>query len=256
MTVWVFGASYAEYYEGLHDQWMQRVAAGLGTDLQVYSVAGASSEYTYYNFNSVRQNIKEKDVVIIPLTTTTRRWFFKDYPHHSAQPVPGTDFKDPKVIYDPTGYPEIDEALQMYEEHLNHLDVFNTYLLDFLYNVNYLTKQKNLHTIILESYWDTEYFLKDKKTEFPYLHFSIEKLLSVSLDEYSKEYLIQDNFSTNDKKVNHLLRTNHIILADKILDNIKYNKPIDLSRGFAKHLVKIGSFTDPEFVEKEMFNRA
>lgn len=253
MTVWVFGSSYAAHYNIL-GQWMQQVSHNLDTDLQVYAAKGSSIEYSYYNFNNVRSNIKENDTVIVALTTNSKRWFFKDYPEHHASPMPDADYKNPKVIYDTTGLPEVDEACALYEDCLSNIDVFNTYLTNFLYNLQYLTKQKNLNSIILISYWDTEYFLQNIINDLPLLHFPKGKLLDISIDEYSKEYILQHDFSYADKKINHLTKSNHTVLANKITDFVNNKKSIDLTQGFVKHLITSKSIKDTDFIKEELFN--
>ena len=254
VTVWVFGASYAQHYTDLNDQWMTIVSTELNTDLKVYALVGSSVEYTYYNFNQVRSEIKEGDVIILPITTNAKRWFFKDYPSHTGYPTDETTFENLKLKYDDTGYPEVNEAISLHEDYLKNMETFDTYLLNFLYNVNYFSKQKKLHTILLISYFDTDYFFSNKKNDFPYINFANDKLLSISLDEYSKKFLLDHNFSTADIKINHLLKSNHKILANKILDNIRYKTPIDLTKGFIKHLITDESLNNPKFIEEELFN--
>jgi len=257
MTVWVFGASYAKLYKDLTDQWTQQIAAGLNTDLRNFSIAGSSMEYTYYNFNNNRQDIKNNDVVIIPLTTNSRRWFFKDYPAHSAHTAPGTDFRTPKSIYDSTGYPEIDLALEKYEDYLNHHAVFNTYLYNFIMNIDYLTYKKNLKTVVMISYYDTEYFFKDIKNDFKHVHFAKGKLVDISLNECRKDFInsIDIGGSFQDLRVNHMIKSNHTILANKVIDYVNYNREV-VFNGFIEKILGLGTWNDPEFVEKELFNGA
>lgn len=253
MTVWVFGDSYAEYY-GLKDQWMHKVASTLKTDLKSFGLVGSSIEYTFDKFNSVRDNISKQDIIIIALTTYNRRWFFKEYPQHTAYPKPKTNFVKPKLIYSNTGFDEVDESLKMYETYLKNNKIHETYLLNFLYNLHDLTSKLNLHTIILINFYDTENFLKNKREEFPLFHFSKDKLLNISMNEYSKDYITRHDFSQPDIKVNHFIKSNHLILAKKIVNNIKKHQPIDPTTGFIRHIFNEKSLVDPVFVKKELFN--
>lgn len=257
MTVWVFGASYAKNY-GFKDQWMSRVAQALDTKVISFALDGCSLDYTYAKFNEVRAKIQVNDVVIIPLTTHVKRWFFKYKPEQNIviqydDDTTPTNFKFTTVTKDP----KEGEALSAYYESLNNHEVYEDYTINFFYNLHYLTKKLNLHTIILTSYYDTEEWLKDKKELFPLFHFSIDKLLDVSLLEYTKQYFINmDANAITDVRVNHLTRSNHIILADKIVDNIKNKTPIDLTRGFVKHILDNNSTNNSDFVHNELFGGA
>lgn len=254
MTVWVFGASYAKDY-GFKDQWMAKLARDLNTKLVCYALDGCSLDYAYQKFNNVRSQIKENDVVVVTLTTHVKRWFFKYKPeqniviHYDENTTP-TNFKFTTV----TKNPKESEALAAYYESLNNPEVYEDYTLNFFYNLEYLTKKLNLHTVIITSYYDTEIWLKDKKELFSSLNFSIDKLLDVSLLEYTKRYFIDMEHGTiTDMRVNHLTKSNHEILANKILDNIKNKTPIDLTKGFVKHILDENSMKDPAFIHAELF---
>lgn len=253
MTVWVFGASYAKNY-GFKDQWMAKVAQGLDTKLFCYALDGCSLDYTYQKFSSVRNQIKENDVVIVALTTQVKRWFFKHKPEQNIviqydENTTPTNFKFTTV----TKNPKEGEALAAYYESLNNTEAYENYTINFFYNLEYITKKLNLHTIVLTSYYDTEIWLEDKKELFPSLNFSIDKLLDVSLLEYTKRYFVDMPQGITDVRVNHLTKSNHEILANKILDNIKNKIPIDLTKGFIKHILDMETMKDPNFVHKELF---
>lgn len=253
MTIWVFGDSYAEQYNNLDKQWMQLVSDNLQTDIRSYGLVGSSAEYTYMSFLNVRKEIKEQDIIIIMLTTHSRRWFFKDYPNHTAQPAPGTDYKAPVSIYNSTGINEVDEALLQYEDNLNNLIVFETYLQNFLYNLDHITKKLNLHTIIIPNFYDTQYFLEDKKNLYPNINFANGIIVDASLNEFTKDYLIEFSTSEVDVRVNHLIKLNHIILANKIINNIKNKSIINLSSEFVKHIIDKNKLYNKDFIEDQLF---
>jgi hypothetical protein len=255
MSLWVFGDSYAEQYPNLKDQWMTRVANLLDTDVRSFGLVGSSVEFTYHSFNNIRNEIKENDIIILALTTPSRRWFFKRHPSHTAQPIPGTNYKEPSLTYNLTGFKEIDDALAFYEAYLNNHEVYKSYLQNFLYNLDNFTKKLNLHTIIIPNFYDTLHFLKDVKDQYPNIYFANGMMVDVSLNEFTKEYLIEYSTSTVDVRVNHLLKSNHIILADKIIDNIKNKSIIDLELDFDKHVFTKEKMNNKEFIDDQLFGR-
>ena len=96
-------------------------------------------------------------------------------------------------------------------------------------------------------------WIKDKKELFPHIHFSVDKLLDITMNEFTKEYIINMDSTITDKRVNHLIKSNHAILANKIVDNIKNKTPIDLTKGFIKHIVDDNSLSDEKFINNELF---
>ena len=253
MTLWVFGDSYAEQCPNLNDQWMKRVADHLGTNVRSFGLVGSSTEFTYHSFNNIRNEIKEHDIIILTLTTPSRRWFFKRHPSHTAQPVPGTNYEEPSLKYNSTGFKEIDDALAFYETYLNNHEVYKSYLQNFLHNLNSFTKKLNLHTIIIPNFYDTLHLLKDIKEQYPNIHFANGMMVDISINEFTKEYLIEHSSLAVDVRVNHLLKDNHFILADKIIDNIKNKSNIDLITNFKKHVITKEKMSNKEFINDQLF---
>lgn len=253
MTVWTFGDSYAESYQK-PDQWMHRVATKFDYQVNSFGRVGSSMEYTFDKFYSVRNQISNNDIILLALTTYNRRWFFRQHPEHTAYPAPQTSFLNPKLIYSDTGFENINEALELYEDNLKNMKVHETYLLNFLYNLDYVSQKQNTKTIVLINFYDTENFLANKKSEWPNIHFAEEKLLSISLNEYAKAYFSKHDFSKKDVRINHMIRSNHIILANKIIDYIIDNVPVDLRYGFNEHIIVEGFEDDYDFVKNELFS--
>ncbi len=242
--IWVFGDSFAHDY-GKTDQWMHQVSRALNTTFQSLGVAGSSLEFTYQRFNLARKKIKENDIVIIALTATNRRWFFKNYPGIAA-----TDTS-------PTGNKKEIKAIELYREHLdNNREIQEVYLTDFLYNVSALTEELNLKVILLPVLYDTEDFLKAKGNQFPLLEVAKGKFVDVIVDEVHPNVLRQNEewIKECDPRLNHLSKSNHNILANKIVDSIKNNVPVDLTTGFIKHIVTLEKLEDPVFVKDELFD--
>lgn len=251
MTLWIFGDSFAHHYPGLEGQWTKQVADKLKTDIKAFALVGSTLEYTSQKFNEQRHNIKSNDKVIIALTSHNRRWFFKDYPHHTAKPAPMTTIISPTFDYGPTGFNDIDDALNMHELHLKNQDINNSYLFNFLYNINNFAR--DVHTILLVSFFDVNYWTDTIKRELTNLHIPNGITLRPSIDEYTKEHLLGEADQIADVRVNHLCRRNHFVLAKKIIDNFEHGDSINLSAGFHKHFYNHSLLEDREFYEYELF---
>lgn len=246
MTVWVFGASGSAMIENLPDQWMQKTATLLDTDVKSLAIFGASLEFNYQKFNQIRNKIKENDVIVLYIPGFERRWLFKDRPSDT-------------VILEINASPEENKAIEQYIRYLDHPEIHEIYLINFLCNVNNLTKKLNLSTILLNPFIDLENFIASKTNLFPSIHVAEGQMVYVTCDEYRAGLLRQTGTTRgipileNDLRLNHMCRSNHLILADKIYNYVKNKAPIDLL-GFKENIYTNDAVKDKDFVEYELFN--
>ena len=251
MTVWIFGDSFAHLIDNTlmesHNQWEFQIANRLNQPLRCFGDGGTSLDFTYEKFNSVRDEIQENDILIIALTDLDRRWFFRDRPTESC--VWAKDkFKNNNNEF---------EAFKKYALYLNHREIYKTYLIDFLYNVSFLTMEKNLHTIILPCFSDTFNIIEGKKTNFPLFNIPNNFLFEISNSEFTENFLKLGGMlllGSQDLRLNHFIKSNHDVLADKLYNNIINKIPLDFTQGFIKNIVDTNNLKDIEFSKKELFN--
>lgn len=243
--LWVFGDSFAQSHDNTPDQWMQKTATELNTKVKSYGLNGSSLEYMYYQFDLARNKIQKDDVLVLILTGLDRRWFFKYSPGHNHPESPNGNKKETK-------------AIEYYKNFLDtNNETSNIHLKNFLYNIHALTHKLNLHTIVISNFLDTANLLKSEKNKFPLFHLANGLLLDVSMYEYTYDFFYKENdgktYGDNDRRINHLLRSNHLVLANKILDNILYKKQIDLNTDFKKHIMSEEIVNDTDFIDYELF---
>lgn len=243
MTIWTFGDSFSKhfkpskYFNYLEDSWVERTSKLLEQNIKSFSKPLLTLEHTYHMFNDVRDQFTKDDVIIITLTNTDRKWFWK------KQPL--------KILY--LDEPEI-EAL----EHFNDCfyDRTEIYLTNFLYNVNSLIKEIGVHVIVISSFSDAEDILKPIKHNYELINFADVSLSDVSVAEFSSDFFDENSsewLRNKDFRVNHICRDNHVILSDKIIDNIKYKTSIELTTGFKNKFIDKTLLVDPTFVNDQMF---
>lgn len=247
MTIWVFGASGSAMMENTPDQWMQKLATLLHTDVKSLAIFGASLDFNYQKFNQIRYNIKNKDIVILYMPGFERRWFFKDRPSDT-------------VMLELKATPEENNAIEQYIRYLDNPEVHELYLLNFLCNVDHLTKKLNLTTILLNPFVDLENFIDTKKDLFPHIHIAKGQMVYITCDEY-KSGLLKKTGNTrgipimeNDLRLNHMCRSNHLILADKLYNYVKNQIPVTID-GFKENIYTEDAVTDPGFIEYELFDK-
>lgn len=206
MTVWIFGDTFVQANNN-PEQWMYKLAHELKYDVNSLAMNGTALEFTYQRFNIARKKIKEYDTVVVGLTNFDRRWFFKQYPQAAESDT------------SPTNNKKENKAIEMFRQYLDHKEIHQTYLIDFLYNLQAITEDLKLDTIVLPSFDDIDQFLSDKKDLFPLIHIAKGNLSSLS--GFDVEILL-----------NHINATKQDILFKKILKCIRDKEPINLNEGF------------------------
>lgn len=202
MTLWVFGDSYFQANDN-PSQWMYMLAKELDTDLQSLAVNGSALEFTYQRFNLARKKFKKEDVIVIGLTNFDRRWFFKHYPGFAEEDC------------SPTGDKKENKAIKLFRKHLDHKEIHQVYLLDFLYNLESLVDEIGTHVIVVPVFDDVENYLKEKKNEFSLINIAEGRL----------ENLANTNI---DKMQNYFTQDNHNKLYHELLKNIRNKEMINL----------------------------
>lgn len=227
-TLWALGNSFVvnsiserNYHD---DTWVCQVADKLNLNPQFLGKSNTDLAYAYSTFNQCYRDFKQGDVVIIALASTSRKIFNTD------------NIK----------------AIKQYHLYLDNTNLEYTHLENFHYAANYIAKKMNVKCIILNCYEDTRRFLITKT--FDNLHIVNYCLLDLSLDEIKLD--LRTKLLANkicESRTNHLCKSNHIILADKVVDYIKHNKDIDLRTGFKKDIMGFESKYDKAFCDYELF---
>lgn len=249
MTVWVFGDSFAHLYIDIlrspYSQWGYIIAKELGTEIKHFGRGGASLDYAYHTYNENTNNIKSGDVVIITLTELNRRWFWKDNPELGC--VHSIKIDDGWKAH----------AYKLYELYLNNKELPKVYLKLFLSELNMMSVHKGVHVILLPCFYEVNEYVNKIKEEYANLHIANETMLTVSMNEFKvsmKNHPDIQQFLIKDARVTHLIKSNHAILANKLLDNIKNKTPIDLTKGFIQDTLDLDIMKDIEYSERELFN--
>lgn len=243
-TLWTFGDSYAECYTQDHnnEQYLNHIAKTLNYKHESHGLSGTSISYSRYHFNNVRNDIDDNDMVIIVLTNLFRHWFVKDKPTEAG--LLRSLYKEEK------------KAIKQYMTYLyNDLEHITT-VYDFLYNVEYLTMQKQLKTLIIYAFHDIEHIVKNKEHDFEHLKFANGTLEDIQRNEFKagiyKEWVNTPYEKIGDPRLNHMLKRNHYILTDKIIKHFQQGTTIDLTVGFDADIIDHNCRGDQAF-ENECF---
>lgn len=244
MTIWSFGGSFSITLTGVDDTWQQQLTKKLDIPINYMGLGGSSLDYTYKKFNSVRNEIEKNDILVLTLPDIDRRWFIKDKPEESNWNWVSREDRN-------------HESMKYFLVYLNNTEPYEIYFLNFLYNLHNFTKKLNLHTILLPCFNDTLEILQKRKDQFPQFFIANGALDQINRDEFDQKFLDDYGYikyGENDLRINHMIKSNHTILADKLLQSIKEKTNINLKDTFVKSILNRQSFKDVNFSKDELFN--
>ena len=245
MAIWVFGDSFLKHFPTHPDSWVELTSKQLNQEVTSYAKNLSTVEYTFFKFNEMKHQIKENDILIISLTLLLRRWFFIERP----------------FIIDGVRYvnDQEQEAIYYYDRFLKYnTELHQVYAQNFLYNVHNLTEKLNLHTIIFPNFFDFDNLIKKIEPELPLLNFVVGRLGIISDYEFDNKIVETSGvewFMKRDIRLNHLIKSNHKILSEKVIDNIKNKTKINLTKDMVQGVLDNRMLTDPEVFKNELFER-
>lgn len=138
----------------------------------------------------------------------------------------------------------------------NTLDIDAKPLIEFLTDVNNLSRDLNLKTIGFFIFDTVSQYINDL-TQFPYIHFAHGRITDVAMNEWKKDFIEKTGrewLITQDMRVNHLTKDNHKVLIKKVLDYINHNIPIDLTSGFHEEILDKDVVSNPDFIKDQLFD--
>jgi len=242
-ALWVCGNSFT-VQDNDWNTWIKQVTDRNNYNPAYLSIGNSSLDYIYQTFNEFRPYVEEGDVIILAITDTNRRWFIRSEP-------------DNAVFRSVTREDEVGEAMNAYLQHLDNLTVFETYLENFLHNLNNFSRKKKVHTILIPCFEHVDEIINNPqyKKRFESLHIADGNLMVLSRNEFEPgEFLASGILRTvYDPRANHLIRSNHDIMANKLQENIENKTPITLKKGFKENILNRTIMDQAEFGAEEQF---
>lgn len=240
--LWIFGDSYSADFINVkhHADWIyyQYVASCLSLDVKNFSIGGSSLGYTYYQFDTNYDSMCVGDYVLITLTDLERKFFFLDRPQVSTYQC----FSAILYNVDASAVHVSKYEQQAYEGYLKHLDknpIINTInLRNFLYMLDTLAVRKDLKILILPGFKDSHNvsYSMYSSNQFERIIVADNYLSNISMYE-CVDRISYDLINYTDYRKNHMLKSNHKILADKIIKSFESGESFDLLDGSIKSYI-------------------
>ena len=231
--IWTFGDSYGVHLT--HDTnivnewfWAYDVAKQLRCDDYInYAQMGISNDYTQHTIQEHLDEIAQDDYVIIISTAISRRWFIESLPYFSNFYI--------NNLKEAVGQ-DVVNAIKQYLTHLYNPKDEKLNFHRFLGWIHYITDKHNLNVIVIPGFESETYPISHKYTV-------TGSLYTVCYNEFvttgDRIWYYDDYCKGRDKRSGHMSKDNHKTLADKIVNTLQNNAPLDLSTGFQEKLISI-----------------
>lgn len=214
--IWVFGDS---FFEADPSNWCSWPAT------ENLAHRATSLDWLYATYSRMESRIQPGDHVIIGLTTQARTWFLE------------RDIEATQIFhgYVPHASEQEQLAMKLYTEHLWNNTARMINLENFLGRVDHYMSTHQAHCLIINSFPDTEEIINLLNLSERYGHIDFAKgtLMRASLEEWENA-----PDTMQDLRINHLSDINHDILRNKVDLWIDSKKPVDLTEGLAKEILK------------------
>jgi len=236
--------------------WLQQAAHQLGRPLQVEALMGVSQDWQWWQLMRLMPTLTPLDRVLVVQTHCERVWFVEDQPEYTHAQV--SDL--PQQIGEARA-----EAVRQYILHIQRPQLDLQHQSQRLGWLSAQVHQRNLHPVwVLPAFplawtlhgvrapdaaWE-EYCLRG----YPHLHLTEQNLMeSVQRPEYAVGLTTNDVMMGVDVRYNHMCLHNHKILAEKVVQAIQQNKPIDLeSDQWLTGVLHANIFKNQEFCDAQL----
>ena len=222
-TLWIFGDSFVSHLNKNYDidyfpdwAWTRQLAHKLNLNLKICALPGISNQWIAKKINEHEENMTQGDTVIIVTSEPNRTWLLEDRPEFSNIFVNNLEKWISK---------KQNKAIQSYVENfgIQH---------DFISQMHYdwflhwcRSKLSNKFMLcILPGFTNTD------------MHDTTDNNATLKTIDEQEFAQLQDK-EMYDKRLNHMSKENHTILADKVYNFLSTGEKIDLSNGFLSETI-------------------
>ena len=236
--LYIFGDSYTTMVNRPDWTYLSLIKQALDTDEQNFGLVGSSLDYTFSKFEEQRNNFVQGDVILITLTVEEKVTFWPDRPTLSHAVMSRKFFDSVEHTK------EEKKAMQDYYRYLHNPDSIRIQTLNFLHNVDAVSREKNLRTVVINSIAHSfDHAVTSER--FPNLHIARGCLADPTKAEINDKDLFgyfEFHMYVNDPRPFHFSEPNHRILADSIMSALEHNTEIDLTNIFMPGIFGRGDF--------------
>lgn len=248
-NLWIFGDSYMSGHWTQSYIWPEQLAKKLNLTARNYALSGGSLPWMYHQFTKQIVNLSEGDYVIVGITNFIRQWFFNQQPMASS--IVACEYAHlglyEKIHVDKNQL----DAVYKYYQYLDNPEDDHFRLAIFLHLLHLLTEKFKLKVLIIPCYFPEMLKYNEYKNHYFPLFNTINGFLEkIMINEYDPVFYNSIKI-IDDKKPNHLIKSNHEILIPKLIEAFETNH-LDLNPDqFVRGIITKSIFDDLGFLEAE-----
>lgn len=233
-NLWVYGDSFSADYDQEEWIWSRALAhrfadAGMIKHYKNASQAGAANDWIMMQIQEDLDRWDQGDYVIVIPTETGRQWWFEDAPYLSN--IVSMRGSEEAKDYS-RKFPNRVQAVEYYVTQLWRPEIDKLRFDQALTWLKICALEKGVELVIMPAFE-----IGINYTGVIHTVGSLTEL--VSNQEFVSEQDMNRWYSTGvDTRYNHMTRTNHGIMVDKLWDRFTQHTPVDLTQGFVQHTLE------------------
>jgi len=216
-------------------QWHVSLANRLGTDLRVTAEFGVANDWISLNLLHCLEDFKSGDKVIVQTTQAARHWFFESKPFVSNVHGIRNNLVKEGILTK-----EQAKTLELYYKHIqteekDQLQQEKTF--SFISSMKWILNHSNVELIILPGF--------DQPNIVPIAGAGVVGTMqTIAKNEFidhnaGMAWYAQPNLP--DQRLNHMCKDNHVILTDRLYDQIKNKTKLNLVDGYYSRFLSIAT---------------
>ena len=232
--------------------WYIQTAEKLQMNCENHAMIGVSQDWCFWKLSIHLKELTAEDQILVVLTHPGRFWFFDDKPQMTNPNIVNIDKElskdqldavlkfmthiqrpplDTQQMAHRIGW--LDAQIQRYKLKPAHILCAFPLTIDMGYDMSELEDWNEYKNVIISNgNLQNDIQIKELKKGEP------------------SEYKVWKGY---DCRYNHLIKSNHEVLAERVYQGIVNGTPIDLkSSGFKTNVIQDSIFEDKDFIEKEL----
>lgn len=232
--------------------WYIQTAEKLQMNCENHAMIGVSQDWCFWKLSIHLKELTAEDQILVVLTHPGRFWFFDDKPQMTNPNIVNIDKElskdqldavlkfmthiqrpplDTQQMAHRIGW--LDAQIQRYKLKPAHILCAFPLTIDMGYDMSELEDWNEYKNVIISNgNLQNDIQIKELKKGEP------------------SEYKVWKGY---DCRYNHLIKSNHEVLAERVYQGIVNGTPIDLkSSGFKTNVIEDSIFEDKDFIEKEL----
>ena len=237
-SLWLFGDSFSAPHHPQSRAWYDQVCGQTGLAVENHSQPGTAQDHTVRSMALALAEIKPQDRVIITLTHPNRFWYSLEHPSLSNHHI--------MALNDQLGRDHY-QAIELYCRYLQRPDLDLQWQAQRVAWFSVQAQRLALRDILILQCFPGARL----DCEAPNIQWAKGDLFTVSQREFKDSDPKADGmFHGIDARYNHLSGRNHDILAQRIIQWLEHDTPVDLTEGYHERFLDQQLLEDEQYLEE------